>query len=187
MKKILFLSLALLLVVGVANAANIPKTVDPANHPEVWVTQAYSNSSTDVTSGWVVVWDHNSSSSPAAFTDRLPYVNVTTSADDIWTAGVVLNGNVASAGDVVSIAIWGPVYALTADSSDAVTAGDLVGSYTTAGQCGDFAGTAADNATLGVCIYAAPNTSANGGYGGTDGNDYIMVPIFVDPTRFSDD
>lgn len=183
MKKLLFIALALLLLVGVANAAGIPIAVDPANYPEIWTTQVYNNSSSALTSGRVVIWDFNSVTSPAEYTDRLNYVTTSTSADDIRIAGVVVSPSIAASGGIGAICIKGPVYALAADSTDALTASQAVGTTTVAGQCGQSGAAAVNTGILGYCIQASPNTVANGGYGGTDGNDFLMFPIYVNPSN----
>ncbi len=186
MKKILFSVLALLLLAGVASAAQIPGVVAPEAFPEIWTTEVYNNYSSQsyITSGYVVVWDFNSVSSPAAYTDRLNYVTLTTTADDIRVAGVVLDNSIPYQG-TGTIAIKGPVYAYTADSADAVTASQAVATAggNKIGQCGQAGSATVNTGILGYSIYAAPNTAANGGFGGTDGTDGVLTPIFVQPSN----
>lgn len=186
MKKYFLFVLALLLSIGVANAAGIPAVVDPLNAPEVWTQEVYNNAGSNLTSGTVVVWNMASDTTDASYAYRTSWVSTTTTADDILVAGIVVDDVIPTA-TVGTIAIYGPVYARVADSSDAVTAADLVGTYTTAGLVGDFGGAAADVASLGFCIYAAPVSASYGGYVGVDGKDDVMIPIFVDIARFSDD
>lgn len=185
MKKYLLFVLAILLSVGVANAAGIPVVVDPLNAPEVWTQEVYNNAGSALTSGTVVVWNMASDTTDANYAYRTSWVSTTTTADDVLVAGVVVDDSIPAA-STGTIAIYGPVYARVADASDAVTAGDLVGTYTTAGLVGDFGGGNADDASLGFCIYAAPVAAAYGGYVGVDGKDNVMIPIFVDIARFSD-
>ena len=184
MKKLIAV-LAILALTGIAYGAGIPVTVDPQNSPEVWTMEVYNNSGGVLQSGMVVVWDIDASSSPAQYTDRLMYVNTTVTADDIWTAGVVVDNTIGIT-SVGTIAIFGPVYTLCLDASFAVTVSTLVGTETTAGCAGGFVGTGTDNAALGVALASGPNTVANGGFGGTAAADYVMIPIFVDVNRFSD-
>lgn len=184
--RISLIALLLLGLSGIAYGAGIPMASDPLNAPEVWTMEVYNNSGSALTSGSVVVWDNEADSTDTSFAYRTMWINTTTTADDIQVAGVVIDPSIPASSEG-TIAIWGPVYAIVADSSDAVTAYDLVGTYTTAGYCGDFAGGGADNGTLGYCILASPVATTLGGYGGSDGTDHIMLPIFVDPVRFSDD
>jgi len=166
--------------IGVANAANIPYVVDPKNAPEIWTQEVYNNDTVALTSGKVVVWAMSADTTDTSYAYRTMWVDQTTTADDINVAGVVVSDSIASYGQG-TICIYGPVYALCADSTDAVTADEAVGTSTVEGSVGGAA--AADNkALLGWCIYAAPVTTTYGGYNGTDGNDSLMFPIFVNPT-----
>lgn len=185
MKKLIVV-LAILSLSGIAFAAGIPTAVDPKNTPEVWTMEVYNGGATALTSGTVVSWDFNSVTTPAAYTDRVMQITSSSTNDDIRVAGVIVDASIA-AYSTGTIAIWGPVYALTANSTDAVTASHAVGvANGVAGQCGDSAG-GTNTATLGYCIAATSNTTANGGYGGnvagTSATDFMMFPIFVDPGR----
>jgi len=189
MKNFLRFSLVALLVLGLSGisyAAGIPIASDPKNAAEIWTQQVYNNSGSDLTSGTVVVWDMDADTTDASYAYRTGWVNTTTTADDVLVAGVVVDPTLKTA-SVGTISVYGPTYVRTADSSDAVTAADLVGTFTTAGLCGDFGGSNADNASLGFCIYASPVSTSYGGYGESDGQDGVMIPIFVDIARFSDD
>ena len=186
-KLVISLTILLLGVAGLVNAAGIPTAVDPQNTPEVWTMEVYNAGTAALTSGTVVCWDFNSVTTPAAYTDRvMRVIGTSTTNDDIRVAGVVVDASIPAAG-VGTIAIWGPVYALCANSSDALTASHAVGQANgVAGQCGDSAG-GTNTATLGYCIAATSNTAANGGMGGgvanTSAVDFIMFPIMVDPGR----
>lgn len=179
-KKFLFIALAILLISGIAEAAGIPVGVDPLNAPEIWTTEVYNNSGAALTSGAVVVWDMGSDTGDASYAYRTSWVTTTATADDINVAGVVVSPSIAIT-EIGTIAIRGPVYAIVNDSSDAVTANQVVGTTGTARRAGG-AVAGANSGLLGWCIYAAPVAVANGGYGGTDDRDFIMIPIFVDPT-----
>lgn len=189
MRKVILLALAFCLVSGVANAANIPKATDPKNQSEVWTVEVYNNEGSTLTSGTVVCWDFDSVSSPTAYTDRCMYVNTTTTADDVWTAGVVVDASIPATSEG-TIAIWGPVFVRTAESSgSAISAGDLVGNCDNLeGNCEDFTGGGADLAVLGVAIKASATAVTSGGLNGAaDGSDNAGILIFVDPVRYSDD
>ena len=179
MKKYLFIVLALLLTLGVANAAGIPLGVDPGNGPEVWTQQVYNDSGSTLSSGDVVVWDYTDSDMYDLDNLKM-YVTTTTTADDIATAGVVVSPSCAN-GDVCSIAIRGPVAVRLSDiTGTLITAGDLVGTDGTATTAGDFAGGAADVSVLGWCIDA--DTLTDSSVGGKN-----VGIVFVQPTPFSDD
>ena len=182
MKKLLFVVLALLLTFGVANAGQIPMVVDPANYPEIWTTEVYNNSGGALGSGTVVVWDFNSVSSPAEYTDRLNYVTTTSTADDIRVAGVLADNSCPSA-NTCTMVIRGPFYVTTADSTDAVTASTSVGTSVVPGRCCDSGGSTTNTAVLGYSIYASDNTVANGGYATTDGTDGTKTVVYINPTN----
>lgn len=163
---------------GIANAAGIPIATDPANAPEIWTVEVYNDSSSALTSGTVVEWDMDNDTTDASYAYRTMWVEIGSTADDILVAGVVVDDSIA-ANSVGTIAIWGPVYAKCADSTDAVTAAQSVAISAVAGQAGQSCAAAVNKGILGFCIYAAPVSSAYGGYDATDGQDGIMLPIFV--------
>ena len=177
MKKLLVV-LAILSLSGIAFGAGIPLAVDPQNSSEVWTQEVYNNSGQALSSGMVVIWDFNNVTTPAAYTDRCMYIVLASNADDIRVAGVVVDPSIPITG-IGTIAIYGPVYALTNDLTDAVTASQTVALSAADGQCGQATAATVNSGQLGYAISAAPNTVANGGYGGTDGADYIMTPIMV--------
>ena len=176
MKKYLFIVLALLLTVGVANAAGIPLGVDPASGPEIWTQVVYNDSGSALTSGTVVIWDYTDSDM-YDLDDRKAYVTTTTTVDDIAVAGVVVSPSIA-AGDVGAICIYGPVRALTA-SGATVTAGTAIGTSATAGRVGSYSNTSNDDAVVGWSVDA--NTLVDSSEGGTD----LMV-LFVNPSVQAD-
>ena len=185
MKKIIISLLAVLFIAGTVYAAGIPTAVSPKTSPEVWTVEVYNNYTSALTSGTAVVWDCASDTTDASFAYRTMWVTTTTTNDDINFAGIVVDSSIPAATEG-TIAIWGPVYALVADSTDAVTADHLVGTANgVRGQLGD--GDSADNtATAGWCIYAAGVAVAYGGYGSTDGVDNIMIPVFIDKGYMSE-
>lgn len=104
MKKFYSILFALLLVCGVAFAANIPGVVDPDDGgPEVWVTSVYNNSSTTLDVGDIVIWDVDASTG-----DDDNWVTTTTTAGTHLAAGIVYPKDIA-AGESGTIAIRGPV------------------------------------------------------------------------------
>src|SRR3990167_1042748 len=176
MKKYLFIVLALLLVVGVANvyAAGIPQGVAPELGPEIWTQEVYNDAGAALTSGTAVVWDYTDSDM-YDLDDRKAYVTTTTTADNIAVAGITVTPSCA-AGDVCAIAIYGPV---RARATGTVTAGLAIGTSTTAGVVTGYANTGTDDAVVGWSVDA--DTLADSPEGGTD----IMV-LFVNPSVQAD-
>ena len=175
MKKYLFVIFAILISFGIANAAGIPVTVDPANGPEIWTVEVFNDSGATLQSGATVVWDLTDTDM-SAIDARKMYVTTTTSADSVAVAGVVVDPTILDQSQG-TIAIWGPV-AVRELTNGSMNASELVGTATTAQRATDFTGSAADNGVLGVC--AVDNTDPTKG-GGQD-----VAIVFVDITRFSD-
>lgn len=174
MKRILSLSLALLLFVGVASATNIPTAIDAKNRPIVWTESVYNNSSTAIGTGLVVQWDFDSSDvTPNYYDDMCPWVKTTDAADDIWTAGVTSETKGIAAKSEGTIIILGP--AIVDNGGVELTANGLV-SANSNGTVMAFAG-GGDEACLGVSI---KDEATQQGYQG-------MSLIYVDITRYSDD
>ena len=174
MRKNLFIVLALLLTMGVANAAGIPLGVDPSEGPEIWTQQVYNDSGSTLTSGTVVVWDYTDSDM-YDLDLRRAYVTTTTTADNIAVAGVSVTPSWAN-GDVGSICIYGPV---RARATGTVTAGLAIGTSGTAGVVTGYANTSTDDAVVGWSVDA--DTLADSAEGGPT----IMV-LFVNPSVQAD-
>ena len=102
--------------------------------PRMTVT-VFNDQGAALTSGNVVVWD---SADTDFSTTMYPYVILSTTVDDPWTAGVVLSGTIPDQ-QLGEIVIFGPAPTLCADSSDAIAVNTLVATSATSGQCGDFA------------------------------------------------
>ena len=171
MRKYLFIVLALLLTIGVANAAGIPVGVDPKNNPIVWTEAVYNGSGSTITSSYIVSWDFDTSNVDEAWDDDMcNWVKTASEADDIWTAGVLPYGRDLANGDVGSIIIRGPAYVRLGASA---TVNQLVGAETD-GQTVDYAA-GTDDCALGRVIKAAGH-----GHGpeATQGSNYPIV--FVD-------
>jgi len=176
----LILVLALLLITGVVYAAGIPLAADPKNAPEVWTQEVYNNYSAAITSGAVVVWDMASDSTDSSYAYRTGWVTSTVTADNIKVAGVVVDDSLP-VGGVGTIAIYGPVYALAADSTDGSAANEVISTSTVRNNFGTYAA-AANTGILGWCIYNAGVSPSYGGYAGATGYDNVMMPIFVNPS-----
>lgn len=154
MKKFIFVILALLLTLGVANATNIPVVTDPKNYPTVWTELVYNGSGSDIVSGYVVDWDFDTSDSDAGsiYDDTAPWVKVNSTADSIWTAGVVPFGQNIINGNVGRIVIKGPT-PVKMSSSGQCTVNTVVSA--SSGKATDEAANAVDEKVLGICIKAS--------------------------------
>ncbi len=152
MKKYLFVILALLLMVGVANATNIPQMVDPKNYPTVWTEQVYNGTGSTIQSGLIVIWDYDTSDSDisTAYDDMCPWVKMPTEADDIWTAGVTPYGQTILNGSTGAMIIRGPAFVVTGASG---TVNTLVGATATTGVTVDYAA-GTDDCAVGRVIKA---------------------------------
>jgi len=148
MKRILFLVVALLILVGSVQAASVPGTSDPENYPVVWTESVYNNSGSALTSGTVVVWDF--ASSTGTYADQCNWVTTQSATEGvITTAGVVVSNSIPAAGNG-QIAIRGVVPVL---HNVAVTASTAVGtSNATAGYMADFPSGSTDQCILGYAI-----------------------------------
>ncbi len=174
MKKILFSILAILFMVGIANAAGIPLVVDPQNGPEVWTQVVFNDSGSTLTSGSVVVWDYTDSDMYDLDLRKM-YVTTTTTVDDIAVAGVTTTGSCADQTNC-TIAIRGPVKCRVTGT---VTAGLALSTSATAGVVGPYTSTGTDDGALGFSIDA--NTVADSPEGGA-----AIGVVFVEPSIQAD-
>ena len=162
MKKLLFALAISLCGVMPVWADAIPTVVDSSTRA-TWEILVYNNSTSNLTSGSIVVWD---TSSTSFTTSGYRYVTTTTTVDDIWTAGVLVDPT-CNAGTMCHIVVYGPTTVICEDSSDAVGINTTVGTATTAGRCGDYT-PAANKRSLGTAM------------GGGSGSDFQNIMIFVD-------
>ena len=175
-KKFLFIALAILFTVGIANAAGIPTVVDPANGPEIWTQEVFNDSGSALTSGSVVVWDYTDSDMYDLDLRKM-YVTTTVTADDIATAGITVDASIPDQ-SVGTICIYGPVKARIVSGTTA-TAGVTLATSSTAGRLGNYAGSGNDDAALGWSI--DEDTKTDSPEGGTD-----IVVVFVNPSIQAD-
>ncbi len=153
MKKITFLVVfALLMCVGIASAANIPRAVDAVNERELWITSVYNNDSGTLDAGDCVEWDMD-----GATGDNKNYVDQCDSVDTFLIAGVVWPVDIA-VGNTGLIVIKGPV------ATDTVAAtqepGALVCSTATAGSVDNCSDTATDPNAVGFVTAEGTGNSA---------------------------
>ena len=158
------IALAVLLMAGGTAFAGLQVSSDGVRGDAGQIlTSVYNNSGADLTSGTIVVWDSTGADSTLG-----AYVTTTTSADSNLAAGVVVSDTILSGG-VGTICVYGPVFALYANSTDGSTdtAGTAIGTTTVAGQFGNGTG-------LG-CILGAVSAG--------DTADRVRVKIFVNPSN----
>ena len=127
------------------------------------LTSVYNNSTSALTSGTVVIWD----TALSGDANEGAYVNTTTSADSNLAAGVVVSDSIPASGGLGTICVYGPVYALYANSTDGSTdtVGTAIGTTTVAGRFGNGTG-------LGCLLDTT-----------VDGTDNARVLIFVNPSN----
>ena len=160
----LILSLGLILLAsGQALAVTISSDGVRGDANRIY-TSVYNNSSSDLTSGTVVIWD----TALSGDANEGAYVNTTTTADSNLAAGVVVSDTILASGGRGTICVYGPVYALYANSTDGSTdtVGQAIGTTTVAGQFGNGTG-------LGT-ILQTPTAGDTG--------DRVRVLIFVNPS-----
>lgn len=150
------LALALAFAGGsVAFADGIPTAADAQNQPKnPWTVTVYNDDTITINSGEIVAWD-------VADTDlsssRRPYVISTSTIDDVWTAGVMLN--TCGPGEQCEMVVYGPAWVRCADLHDAVGADTSVGvsNLFGVGLCGDYT-PGANKRSLGTAIGAGNGT-----------------------------
>jgi len=168
MKKLTLL--AVLFSLGMASDAfalgNCPTVVNNTTRMTC-VTSVFNDSGSTLASGAVVLWDDDDTE----FRDNgQPYVTIAASADDPYTAGVMLTGSCLdqSICDIVTHG-WAD-FVLLDDSSDAAPVDTHIGSSgTTAGNAGGYAA-GADTCVLGTNLIHNDN----------DGVDGTSIKVWVD-------
>jgi hypothetical protein len=159
MKKLFLVVFALLLMVGVANATNIPQMVDPKNYPTVWTELVYNGSGSTIQSATIVEWDFDTSDvDENQYDDMCSWVKVANGASDIWTAGVVPWGKTIANGDVGAIVIRGPTFVLEYSTSPA--ANEICATSADGGVTTDAA--SANTKSLGVAVNISPSVGPMG-------------------------
>src|SRR3990167_1784792 len=105
----------------------------------------FNDSGSALTSGTVVTWDQGDTE----FEDSgYPYVTTTTTVDDIYTAGVMLNGSCPDQ-TLCEIVVEGPAITRFAQGADAGVVDTLVATSATVGAAGDYTA-AANTCSLGT-------------------------------------
>lgn len=146
MRKLL-LAIALLLAgSGVAFAENCPQ-VQSASTALVCTETVFNDQGSALTSGTVVAWDQDDTDFS---TSGFPYVITTTTADDPYTAGVIVDNSCVDQ-TLCTMVTRGLVTTRIANATDDTAVDTLVGSTTVAGQAGDYA-TGANTCALGTLV-----------------------------------
>ena len=177
MRKLFIISLAFLLVMGIASIANadsVGYAQDVKNYPIVWSASVYNGSGATIVSGYIAEWDFDTADSSVNYNDDMcPYVQLADSAGDIWTAGVVPYGQNIPDGSSGEIIVRGPAYVVIGST---VTADDICEADAN-GKVAPHDGAATDEGTIGVAIKA---TTTNG-----PGSGFAI--IWVNPTQYDKD
>ena len=170
MKKIIFSILALLLMVGVAQADSVPGNTDPQYNPTVWTQTVYNGSGDDIQSGLAVRWDCNASAN-----DMAMWVEQVDNIAEPRTAGALPYGRSLSNGQIGEIVVKGPC--IMFDNGNTTTAADVQEADALGSPVDETLG-AADEAVLGWCINADASSVANTELGT---NHYAVIFIDVSP------
>jgi len=118
MKKLFLVSLAVLLMGGVAWAISFPQSEKGDVGPYVWTVPVYNNSGSNMPAGTVAVWQITSSTG-----DDDNYVTTSTDVDTFLVAGVIYPNAIAST-DTGTMAVHGVVTVLV--GPDGVAEGSLL-------------------------------------------------------------
>ena len=165
MKKLL---LAVLLTLGGISsvwAEDCPRVVS-SDTAQVCTEIVFNDTGSALTSGSVVAWDDDDTDFS---TFGRPYVTSTTTADDPYTAGVILDNSCPDQA-LCTIVTRGLTNVLIANSTDDTAVDTQVGATTVAGQAGDY-GTGANTCMLGTLVsYHIGDTAQDG----------ILARVFVD-------
>lgn len=158
--------LAILLTLGMAGTAwamDCPQTVSPTTLYQCTQT-VFNDSGAAITSRSVVSWDQDDTDFSST---GYPYILPTSTADDPYTAGVMLTGSCPDQA-LCTIVVHGLTTVLVADATDNATVDTLVGGSTVSGQAGDYA-TGANTCALGTLV----------AIDGTDALDGVLARMWV--------
>src|SRR3990167_22275 len=168
MRKAL-IAAVLLALAGMSNvyADGMQQVVNAESRSPVWTVTVFNDSGATLTSGDVVVWDQ----ADADFTtDGNPFVTTSTTADDPWTAGVMLTASCPNQSLCEIITYGIAEHVLVDDATAAAPVDTAVGiSPTNAGNVSSYA-SGADTCMLGRLLDMEA----------TDGVDNAPARVFVD-------
>lgn len=165
MKKLLLAALISLMAVGNVWAMNCPQVQGPSTKLACTI-EVFNDTGSTVNSGNVVAWDDDDTDFS---TTGYPYVTTTTTADDPYTAGVMLTNSCLDQ-TVCEIVVYGMAEVILANATDDTAVDTQIGNSTVAGMAGDYA-TGANTCLLGT-LAAYENADI-----ATDG---IRGRVFVD-------
>ena len=169
MRKLLAIFALLLAGSGVAWADSINHVVGTTTSGSGRITATvFNDAGSTLVSGAVVVWDHDDTEYDNS---GYPYVTTTTTADDLYTAGVMLTG---SCPDQQLCEIITSGWAPTRVSVAALTEDTIVGTSTTASSIGD-SGELTNGCHLGTLISYTAVEAGNA----CTGSAVCLVPVQV--------
>lgn len=154
---------AILLTLGMAGdvwAYKCPQVQD-ATTRYVCTQTVFNDQGATIVSTDVVAWDDDDTDFS---TSEYPYVTLTTTADDPYTAGVVAEGQTCPDQSLCDIVVYGPATVQIADSTDDATVDTLVATSSVSGSVGD-AGTTADTCSLGMLVDVASGATTDNAFG----------------------
>ena len=166
MRKLLVAFALLLAGSGVAWAEQCPQVVS-ATTPLLCTETVFNDQGSALTSGTVVAWDQDDTDFS---TSGFPYIITTTTADDPYLAGVILDGSCPDQ-SLCTMVTRGLTTVRIANATDDTAVDTLVGATTVAGQAGDYA-TGANTCTLGTLVAYTNSVDAP--------SDNLLARVFVD-------
>lgn len=125
-----------------------------------WTVTVFNDNGSAIPSYAVVAWDDDDTDFS---TSMYPYIISATTADDPYTAGVMITPSCPDQA-LCEIQVYGPSNVLLADATDNSTVDQLIGASTVSGQAGDYA-TGADTCALGTLIEATTGSGSDHGLG----------------------
>ena len=125
----------------------------------------FNDNGSAITSGHTVAWDSDDTDFS---TTGSPYIIATATADDPYTAGVMLTPSCADQ-SLCEIVVRGMATVVVADSTDNAAVDTLVGVSTVSGQVGDYA-TGANTCSVGNLV----------AFNASDAVDNALGRVFVD-------
>lgn len=141
--------LAVLFSLGMAStvwADSIPQVVNSTTQSN-WTRVVFNDAGSALTSGTVVIWDNDDTEFDRS---GFPYVTTSTTADDIYTAGVIQDNSCPDQA-LCTIVTAGPTRTRISGLANGAAEDIFVGTSSTAGEADDY-DEAASSCTLGIVL-----------------------------------
>ena len=146
MRKVMLAALLVMSGIGSVWAEQCPQ-IQRSDTAIVCTEIVFNDNGSALSSGQVVAWDDDDTDFS---TTGYPYVTTTTTADDPYTAGVILNNSCPDQA-LCTIVTHGLTEVLLDNATDDTAVDTQVGNSTVAGMAGDYA-TGANTCLLGTLV-----------------------------------